>query len=226
MSTFGHDFGASAFGGAPYGVDAASVIERMLSRLDPFRRTATSGVLETLDVFSGPVEEPEVLERIMQGGAPAMFVGYQGSSFANGSTDGLLFNHEQRYAVVCVASSWRDRTERLDGGRNVYQPGLWNMTRWAAHFAGLALRDVFGGQARPTAERLVGYTGTSFIGIVEFEATGTFHWQDPAELLNRLKRLGVVHTPRDPSQLFEDDNTTPNTLDPTSPPSGVAELGS
>lgn len=217
-------FGRAALGGDAFGVSPAYVCRRLLAALERFRRVGATGCLQTLDRLTGSLGDAQTWALMMQAGTPAMLVVYEGGPFTVEGTGRNNLSQKQRYSIVCIASDYRDRRRRLEG-RNIYEPGLDNLTRWARYFAGRELLQISGVAMRSGKEELRVFDAEKFAGIVTFEVEATQDlYDDDATLINQLERLGICHTPSDTLQLFNDTDT-PNTDDPTSPPVGYAEIG-
>jgi len=221
---FGGDssFGVAQFGGDPYGLGPGYVVDRIVSTLNRFKRSGSTGHVETIARLTGALDDPETWDRISQAGVPAMLVAYTGGPFKPKSADGLVHTQTARFSIVCTASDFRSRARRLEG-RNVYFPGLDALTRWALFHGGRELQSH--GKlrnARPVLERVMSYAPGRFASIVSFEAETDIDFHDDIQMTGRLESLGIVHSPNDLNKLFDDDNTTPNTDDPTG--AGVAGL--
>jgi len=227
MSSFGGhvQFGAAQFGGDPFGLSPLFCIDRMLAALDTAKVSA-GGFLRTVALLTSDPNDIEALGHQLQDGLPAVLVGYTGGPYSGGLTTAMVMEQQLRLVAVCVADNLRSRTDRL-GGRSIYRPGLLNLMRWAAFKCGRALNRIKRGRrGGPTEESFIAYGAETFVGVVNFSVTAAFDlYDDDGDLTGKLERLGIVHTPSDLEQLFESDNETPNTDDPTSLPGpGVAEL--
>jgi len=214
--------GLAQFGGDPYALEPGYVVDRIIASLERFKRSGSTGHVETLDRLTGPLEEAATWDRISQAGTPAMLVAYLGGPFAPKGANGLVFTQTVTFAIVCTASDFRGRTDRLEG-RNIYYPGLDALTRWALFYTGRELQTH--GKLRnprPVRERILTFSASHFASVVEFQAETDIDFHDDAITDGKLEALGIVHNPSDLHKLFDDDNTTPNTDDPTG--AGVAEL--
>jgi hypothetical protein len=196
----------------------------MLGALES-NHVSQGGFLRTVGVLTSNATDIEALSHQLQDGLPAVLVGYTGGPYTGGMTSGMVLQHDAGFVAVCIADSLRSRVERL-GGRSIYHPGLWHLMRWVAFKCGRALNRVQKTRnGRPVDESVIAYEPTMFVGVVGFTAQLTLDLYDDMGALTKLERLGIVHTPSDLAQLFEVDNLTPNTDDPTSLPGpGVAEL--
>jgi len=224
----GTKFGSGKFGGDPLGLHVGHVCERMLRVLSQFTRDGTTGFLKTLTRLSGPLDDRATWGQIMQYGAPAMLVHYGGTDFDKiyGTVSGNLQEGESIFSVVCIANDFQSRQRRLEGqGRTRYEPGLDNMTQWAAYYVTNELARTKSVVQRPrlTDIRYVAYEDLHFVSIINWRATTFWHHYDAAPT-DRLRQLGICHNPLNNLKLFEDDNDTPNTDDPTSPAVGWTEL--
>lgn len=221
-------FGAGQFGGDPFGLKAGYVIRRIMSELSRFKKVTVAGVttgcVQTIGMLTGPVDDPQTLDLMIREGLPAFLVGHPRSDFESRATDELTFTESAKFAIVCVAEHLHDRVERLEG-RNVYRPGLFNLSQWAVVYGLRGLRDL---QSRlnykPISKRFARFAAERFVSIVEIECNFTTDVQDDVDTFGpRLERLGIVHNPVDLSALFLPDNLTPNG-DYHSVYIGVAEL--
>lgn len=217
-------------GGEPYGLRPSFVINRILVELSRFLYddNTKTGFLRTLTRLTGPLDDAEVEKLIGDRATPAMFVHYGGGVYSNSdkiprSTGGASWMKTAVFSVVCVADDYRDRVERLEG-KTIHEPGLDNMVAMAAHYAGIALANVRRlKNARPVNERYTNYRSQHFVGMIQFEGEMETNWRADASTIY-LERLGICHSPRISRTLFETDNITPATDDPTSPTTGVADV--
>ena len=217
-------FGLAGYGGDPYGVAPGYVVGRILSELSRFKREGTTGVLETLARLTGSLGDPATWATMLQAGTPAMLVVYEGGPFKFIGSGRNHVQQQQRYSVVCIASDYRERKHRLEG-RNVYEPGLDNLARWARLYAARALLQIEGVGLRSGKEELRVFEAQRFVAVVSFEVEVEHDlYDDAATLTDELARLGIVHDPLDLNDLFLADEETPNTDSPTSPAVGYAEL--
>jgi hypothetical protein len=220
--------GKGKFGGDPLTLDPGHICNRMIAALSRFKLQGGTGFLKTLARLSGPLDDPTTWGQILQFGTPAMLVHYGGSTFPKvfGTLSGNVYEGESTFSVVCVANDYRSRLHRLEGRRRSrYEPGLDHMTRWALYYVGNEL--VRNGsrlqRARPISINYVAYQTLHFISIVSFAGADNVDLHDNIGS-DRFERLGIVHTPLNNLDLFEDDNVTPRTNDPTSVAVGYAEL--
>jgi len=218
-------FGTGVFGGDPYGTAPGYVIRRILAELSRFKRSGTTGCIETLGRLTGSLSDPGTWATMLQAGTPAMLVVYEGGPFRFIGSGKNQIQQTQRYSVVCIASDYRERRHRLEG-RNIHEPALDNLTRWARFYAARALLQMDGVGLRSGKEELRIFDASRFVGVVSFEVEAEQDlYDDAATLTLTLERLGIVHDPLDLDDLFLADEETPNTDSPTSPKVGYADLG-
>lgn len=211
-------------GGDPYGLPPRYLVDRVLAALARFKRSGTSGFLQTLDRLSGNLNEIDTWERLItDAGAPSMLVHYGGGAYKASGTAGVYNVLTVTITVICIATDYRDRRLRLEG-KNVHQPGLDNMTRWAYFYAGRALKNIKSlKNARALREDYLSFEAARFVSAVSFAGELKLHWYEEHPSA-RLERLGICHSPRTRGTLFEPDNITPATDSPTSPSTGYAEI--
>jgi len=216
--------GNTQFGGDPFGITTGYIIGRILTQLNRFKRVGTAGSVQTVARLTAPLGDTVARDLISKAGTPAMLVAANGSVFTSGAANASRLTERVSTLVICVASSYRSRKHRLEG-RNVYDIGLDNMTKWALVYAGRALVEI-NGLSDPRAEstRLGGFSADKFISITEWTYDLTIDLYDDVDTSTKLEKLGVVHDPTTYAQLFEVDNLTPKTDSPTSPAVGVADL--
>jgi len=214
-------FGSMQFGGDPYGHDPNYVCNRIISALSVFLKTETAGCIKTIKRLAGDFGNQAAMDRLLTEGAPAFLVLYEGGAFVPATSSNCVFVQAVKYSVFCVAGSYQDQTERL-AGRNVYEPGLDNMLRWATYYVMRELIQVESlNMVKPIAHQYLKWLPGKYVGVASFEATTRMDIYDDEPTMI-LERLGIVHNPIDLSELFLVDNTTPNTNDPTG--LGVATL--
>jgi hypothetical protein len=238
MAKFG---GASKFGSVKYGGDVAGfdpghVCDRLISQLsrfllvDPSDGSANAvGFARTVGRLVGDLRDEEIWSVVMLAGTPAILVHYGGGRFdkTTGITGGYKAAETATFSVICVDSNFRSRIERFEGKRQRTgtAPGLDRMTRMALSFA---WRELLGlGRSmknpRPHQVRYLSLGNDRFVSVVEFQGevvvSGAEDWPSAV-----LEKLGICHNPKNLATLFLGDNITPNTDDPTSPSSGVADL--
>lgn len=228
MSSFGggSQFGVAQFGGEPSAYPIDHGINEILDALAPLGRDQ-GGPVATIDIMSVPLSVQTDWSMLLSGGLPALLVGYSGGTFSQTvDTAGYAFEQAGNFHVAVLTDTLRSRSERL-AGISAYGQGLWSLLRWVALYAGRALNEVhFVRGVRPVREEILSYGPEYFAGAVHFEATWCMDlYPDADQIIGRLERIGIVHTPKDLQNLFLGDNLTPNTDDVTSLPGpGVAEL--
>jgi len=217
-------FGLGQYGGDPFGLTVGYVITRILEKLARFQRVGATGSVQTIKRLTAPLGDTAARDMIMASGTPAMLVASNGSTYQSGGSNASRFVDRASIVVICIASSYRSRLHRLQG-RNVYDIGLDNLTKWALTYTGRALVEMSElGDYRPINTRLGTFDAERFISITEWQVGLNFDTFDDVSATGILEELGIVHSPSDYSQLFSADNLTPNTTDPTSPAVGVASL--
>lgn len=213
-------FGQASFGGVPYGVAPGYVCDRMIEALERFRlKDDGTGCVRTIKRVSE--DTIRSIDQQALGGLPGFFVAYRGGPYKPVASNGRVHQQTATYAVLCASADYKGYTQRLEG-RNVYFPGSDNLMRWAVYHVGKELLAIKGlGSQRPAAERYIAFEAGKYVGLVEFEVTARIDLYDEA-VFDTLQRIGAVHNPNDLEQLFEADNTTPNSDDPVG--GGVMEL--
>lgn len=259
-------FGCGVYGGEPFAISPQYIVDRIVASLSRFLKVRslgsqyggryqfgassfggvrTVGFLQTLGRFTGPMRSAPMIEHVLdlvtKAGNPAMLVGFEGGEFQPHNVGGAVHRELVTFNVICVASQFETRTIRLTGRRPIVQPGLDDMTNMAITYTGRELltmtKALF--QPRPVSRRnFMTANAMRFVSVVTWQGTlchDFFDDEPSAEI--RLKRLGIVHSPANLSQLFLADNVTPNVdgfdplnegnvtpTDPTSPATGYAEL--
>jgi hypothetical protein len=218
-------FGSSKFGGDVAGFDPGHVCDRLIITLSRFAITETIGFVRTIGRLTGDLRDPEIWNVVMTAGVPAMLVHYGGGRFEKDKmlSSGLKTAETVSFSVICVDSNYRSRIERLEGIRQRTTPGLDRMTRMAMSFA---WRELLGlgrqiKNPRPVTDRYLGLGNDRFVSVVEFQGEVNVDGQEDWPV-GRLEKLGICHNPLSESTLFV--GTAPNTNDPTSVDSGVADL--
>ena len=212
---------STPMGGDPFGHNPGLMCARIVEALQTFQ---TRGLVRTVKRLAGELNDQVAWNRMIAAGLPAFLVVYEGGKFAQQPTtvDGMQFELQIVYSVICLAGSYEDRIVRLEN-TDAYQPGLDNLMRWATYHAGRVLIEEKSlSNARPVEYKYLDYSPERYAGVVVFNAAAAVDIYDHEDGIE-LESLGIVHTPKNVSQLFNADNTTPNTDDPTG--YGVADLG-
>ena len=226
MTAFGgtSKFGTGKFGGNPLGVTPGFYVQRMINAMTRFKRSGTTGSLETIDRLCGDLRDQETWDQALQAGIPAVLIAYEGGPIRSEGMDGRQMVQRQRYSVVCLAGDHRTRRRRLEG-RNIWAPGLDNIARWVMHYCGRELMDSDLERVACVEERPLTFGPGRFACVVSFEGDARLDLYDSiGSITAQLDTLGITHTPTDVNNLFNADNITPKTDSPTSPATGYAEL--
>jgi hypothetical protein len=201
-----------------YGVTPASVVTALVAGLSALKRIAgppPSGCLRTLQRYAGDRYDLEAIDLRLAAGTPAMLVAYLGGPIEPGATDGRLFYHRMKFSVICAAGSYASAEERLAGGSPATDPGVEDLLDWASYYACRAAMAVSGlTRVKPTDHKWLRIAPTKFLAAAELEATRQLDLWDDDGLGEELERIGLVHSPLDPEELFEDDNLTPKQEEP------------
>lgn len=217
-------FGSAMFGGDPWGFDPSYVMDRMVASLSKFQQTAPGvGSVKTIKRLEGPLTDETAIDTALKGSTPAFLIVYLGGPFDPPRSDGTVFVQSARYAVICISSNNYSRIQRTKD-RNVYHPGIHNMIRWALREVTremLSIEQVI--NFRPVVERPLPFTSTRFASVIEFECEHRMDVYDDVSTV-LLEKIGIVHTPKDTTELFTSDNVTPNSDDDTAVSPSVAEL--
>ncbi|MCA9667375.1 MAG: hypothetical protein KC503_17365 [Myxococcales bacterium] len=222
-------FGRGRYGGVGTGKPIGYIIRRMIAAMEQFRYDPDTGTgsLRTLERLTGSIRDKATWDIIASRGFPAVLVAYAGGPFVKPKTmDGAQVTQAKRIHVVCIADSLQGkRIDRLEGKRrNLYEPGLDNITSWVVRYMGRELLNLNLAGFQPVDEDVFAFDTNAFASIIEWRVEATIDLYDDPESDNEFTRLGITHTPKDFNNLFESDNITPKTDSPTSPATGYADL--
>ncbi len=213
---------ASRLGGEPLGMPLDHVFRQMKTELAALQ----GSVVRSVQIVQGSLRDEEVIRQGLQGGAPGYLLGYLGGTYEAFTNDGAHLDRNVSLGVLCISDSLYGHDDRV-AGITPYRPSLFALMGWAAFYGGRALHRMpaFGGTGRPVSEEILGAGGEYALGLVTFEGRLDFDLLNDQPYGVLLEKAGIVHTPKANEPLFEADNLTPNTDDPTSLPGpGVANL--
>jgi hypothetical protein len=161
-------------------------------------------------------------------GVPAILVFLKGGVYESSDTTMQRFEDLLTFRVICVSGALGSLADRLDKGERdsdeAFVPGVEELQDWGVYLGARALNAAGAKQVKlvnhSQAFRL---TPERFAGAVTITAKRYLNIYDDA-LATTFERLGIVHDPTDPADLWEVDNITPKSDWPTTTDGGVATL--
>jgi hypothetical protein len=226
MARFGGEsqFGRSQFGGNPWGVMPSYIVDEMIAALQPFHKE-NGGHVNTIAQLFGDINDARTIDLALKSEAPAWLINYRGGPMEWGGKRGSRFIHTQNFAILSISKDQRDRQSRIDS-RNEYYPGAENMSAWAFREVIRRFHDNLAtGPISPTNEEPFIYESARFVYLLELQCKIPRDAYDNDVEAPLLEQAGLVHTPKpEPAPLFEPDNVTPNSDDPTNNTPNVADL--
>jgi len=211
-----------------------AVCDAILGALTAFKHVTVNGTetgcLRTLKRYTGDKFDEATLNLHLQQGLPAMLVAGTGGNFLAADANGQKFYQIMKFQIVCIAGKCNSQLARISGGQNAAtMPGVEDLLDWATYYGCRAMASITGiTKAKPTDHKWISLVPEKYIAVAEFEATRIFDTYDD-EPITTLEKLGLVHNPTDPDQLWvldgEGDPTdVPYTDDPETVRGGVFDF--
>lgn len=198
-------------------VTPTAIVDAILAELAVF-----ASAVPTIKRLAADDQTIEAVDRQLVGGVPAFLVACSGGPFVSEATSGQRWVQELGITILCAAGRYSSQADRLSG--TDAKPGVEDLLDWATYYGMQALKGVSRVSApRPVRHRWVRVEVGKYLAALDLTATRRVDtWEDdPATMLDDL---GIVHDPTTPSDLWEDDNETPNSDMPPTTDGGVTEL--
>ena len=210
-----------------FGIQPSVVTSAILSELSVLKKLnggaggGGTGVLATIKRIPGATFPDALIDGFCQAGLPAMLVSYEGGAFSTRSNR-RDFSQTMQFRIICIAGEMTSVSKRLDDDISV-NPGIEELLDLATYYGMHAIDDLDARSATPVGHQWVSVAPGRYIASVDFTVIRKFDtWGDaPA---NTFEKLGIVHEPLDPDDLWEIDNTTPKSYYPRTTDGGVSEM--
>lgn len=215
-------------------VTPSTIGNAILTQFTTIKRSGSSGFLATVGRVSS--QDAESIKMALAPGVPALLLFYGGGVFDHGGAGKQRWQNELHFSVLCVSSrsvgdnvlermtSGDVDTDNVDPTDNTTMPGVEELQDWAVWLGVRGMRNAAALQPRPGKNSQVFRISPGvFIGSVDLYCRRLIDVYDDA-LATSLEKLGIVHSPEDPDDLWEVDNVTPKSEWPPTTDGGVVTL--